>query len=59
MITHNLKDALGYGNRLIMMKEGRIVYEVADEAKKKLEMKDLIARYTSEDIETLGASQLD
>jgi putative ABC transport system ATP-binding protein len=59
MITHNLKDALGYGNRLIMMKEGRIVYEVAGEAKKKLAMADLIARYTSEDIETLGASQLD
>ena len=36
MITHNMKDAIKYGNRLIMMHEGRIIYDVSGEEKKKL-----------------------
>ena len=31
MVTHNMKDAIQYGNRLIMMHEGRIIYDVAGE----------------------------
>ena len=36
MITHNMKDAIKYGNRLIMMHEGHIIYDVSGEEKKKL-----------------------
>lgn len=34
MVTHNMKDAIQYGNRLIMMHEGRIIYDVAGEEKR-------------------------
>ena len=36
MITHNMKDAIAYGDRLIMMYDGRIVIDVSGEEKKKL-----------------------
>ncbi len=42
MITHNMKDALAHGNRLIMMHEGSIVVDVEGEEKKKLTVEDLI-----------------
>ncbi len=41
MITHNMKDALAIGNRLIMMNEGKIIYDVSGEEKKKLTTADL------------------
>ena len=40
MITHNMKDAIKYGNRLIMMYEGHIIYDVSGEEKKKLQVSD-------------------
>ena len=45
MITHNMKDAIKYGNRLIMMHEGRIIYDVSGEEKKKLKVADLLAKF--------------
>ena len=45
MITHNMKDAIKYGNRLIMMHEGRIIYDVSGEEKKKLHVSDLLAKF--------------
>ena len=45
MITHNMKDAIRYGNRLIMMYEGRIIYDVAGEEKAALQVSDLLARF--------------
>lgn len=42
MITHNMRDALRIGNRLIMMNEGKIIFEVSGEEKKKLEVSDLL-----------------
>ena len=42
MVTHNMKDALAYGNRLIMMEEGRIRLDVSGEEKKKLTVSDLL-----------------
>jgi len=45
MITHNMKDAIQYGNRLIMMHEGRIIYDVAGEEKKKLQVEDLLKKF--------------
>ncbi len=45
MITHNMKDAIRLGNRLIMMHEGRIIYEVAGEEKSRLEVSDLLEKF--------------
>jgi len=45
MITHNMKDAIAHGNRLIMMHEGRIIYDVAGEEKKALQVSDLLHKF--------------
>ncbi|WWR14657.1 ABC transporter ATP-binding protein [Lachnospiraceae bacterium JLR.KK008] len=45
MVTHNMKDAIRLGNRLIMMHEGRIIYDVAGEEKRKLHVSDLLAKF--------------
>ena len=42
MITHNMRDAITYGDRLIMMHEGNIAVDVSGEAKKKLTVEDLL-----------------
>lgn len=45
MVTHNMKDAIQFGNRLIMMHEGRIIYDVAGEEKKNLKVADLLTKF--------------
>ena len=45
MITHNMKDAIEHGNRLIMMNEGRIIYDVSGEEKQKLTREDLLQKF--------------
>ncbi len=45
MVTHNMKDAIRYGNRLIMMHEGKIIYDVSGEEKKNLQVSDLLAKF--------------
>ncbi|MBR1738074.1 MAG: ABC transporter ATP-binding protein [Firmicutes bacterium] len=45
MITHNMKDAINYGNRLIMMHEGRVIFSVEGEEKKKLTVEDLLKKF--------------
>lgn len=42
MITHNMRDAIAYGNRLIMLHEGRIIIDVSGEEKKNLTVEDLL-----------------
>ena len=42
MITHNMHDAIEYGNRLIMMSEGRVVVDVSGEEKKNLTIEQLL-----------------
>ena len=42
MVTHNMRDAIAHGNRLIMMNEGRIILDVAGEEKKKLTVEALL-----------------
>ena len=42
MITHNMRDAIAYGNRLVMMYEGRIVVDVSGEEKKHLTVEQLL-----------------
>ena len=46
MVTHNMKDAIAHGNRLIMMYEGRIVIDVAGEEKKKLTVPQLLELFS-------------
>ena len=45
MVTHNMKDAIAHGNRLIMMHEGKIIYDVSGEEKKRLHVSDLLAKF--------------
>ena len=45
MITHNMKDALRYGNRLIMLHEGRILFDVPQEKKEGLTTRDLLSMF--------------
>lgn len=45
MITHNMRDAIMHGNRLIMMYEGRVALDISGEAKKNLTVEDLLARF--------------
>ena len=45
MITHNMKHAIKYGNRLIMMNDGQIIYDVSGEEKKNLEVSDLLRKF--------------
>lgn len=46
MVTHNMKDAITYGNRLVMMHEGRIIFDVSGEEKKKLTIDDLLRKFS-------------
>lgn len=53
MVTHNMKDAINYGDRLIMMNNGKIVLDISGEEKKKLTVADLMkkfAKVTGEEI---------
>ncbi|MDE6847686.1 MAG: ABC transporter ATP-binding protein [Lachnospiraceae bacterium] len=45
MVTHNMKDAITHGNRLIMMHEGRVIYDVRGEEKRNLHVSDLLAKF--------------
>ena len=45
MITHNMKDAIAHGNRLIMMMDGNIILDICGEEKKKLTVADLLHKF--------------
>ena len=45
MVTHNMQNAIDYGNRLIMMHEGRIILDVAGEEKKALSVEALLKKF--------------
>ena len=45
MITHNMKDAIVHGNRLIMMNEGRIILDIEGEEKQHLTKRDLLDKF--------------
>lgn len=49
MITHNMKDALKYGNRLIMLHNGTILYDVSGVEKKKLTVEQLLNMFDEAD----------
>ena len=46
MVTHNMKDAITHGNRLIMMNNGKIILDVSGEEKKKLTVEDLLSAFS-------------
>ena len=46
MVTHNMKDAIAHGNRLIMMYDGKIVIDVSGEEKKKLTVETLLGMFS-------------
>lgn len=46
MVTHNMKDAIAHGNRLIMMHEGRIIFDVSGEEKKALTVEALLEKFS-------------
>ena len=45
MITHNMKDAIAHGNRLIMMKDGKIILDISGEEKKNLTVENLLEKF--------------
>lgn len=47
MVTHNMKDAIHYGNRLVMLHEGRIIFDIRGEKKAKLKVADLLEMFES------------
>ena len=55
MITHNMRDAIDHGNRLIMMYEGQIALDISGEEKKKLTVEDLLAKFG----QVTGSSEAD
>ena len=46
MVTHNMRDAIAHGNRLIMMHEGRVILDVSGEEKKKLTVEALLEQFS-------------
>ena len=51
MITHNMKDAIKYGNRLIMLSKGKVVVDVSGENKQKLEVNDLLTLFSKASVD--------
>ncbi len=45
MVTHNMRDAIVHGNRLIMMNEGHVILDIRGEEKKKLSVEDLLQKF--------------
>ena len=45
MVTHNMKDALKYGNKIIMMCDGKIIFEAEGKEKEKLTVQDLLNKF--------------
>lgn len=45
MVTHNMKDAIAHGNRLIMMHEGTVILDIGAEEKQKLTVEDLLLKF--------------
>ncbi len=58
MITHNMKHAIAFGDRLIMLHQGRIIFDVAGDDKKNLTVADLLARFYQTQGEELALDSL-
>ena len=58
MVTHNMKDAIAHGNRLIMLDAGRVILDISGEEKKQLTVPDLLARFTKASGEEVESDRL-
>lgn len=58
MITHNMKDAIAHGNRLIMMDEGRIVLDICGEEKRHVTKQELLDRFAAAAGEAVESDQV-
>lgn len=58
MITHNMRDALRFGNRLIMLHNGRVIIDVEGEEKKNLEIPDLLAMFEKASGDVMDSDRL-
>ena len=58
MITHNMRDALRFGNRLIMMHEGHILVDVSGEEKKNLTIRDLLEMFEKASGDDMASDKL-
>ena len=52
MVTHNMRDAIAHGNRLIMMNEGQVALDISGEEKKSLTVEDLLMKFEQASGET-------
>ena len=58
MITHNMRDAIAHGNRLIMMYDGRIVVDLSGEEKQRLTVEDLLALFEKASGQALASDRM-
>jgi putative ABC transport system ATP-binding protein len=58
MITHNMREAIKYGNRLVMMYEGRIILDIAGEEKKNLTVEYLMEKFEKASGDELSSDRL-
>ena len=58
MITHNMQDAIDYGDRLIMMNDGKIILDIKGEEKKNTTREELIDRFNALSEEKLNSDSL-
>ncbi len=58
MVTHNMKDAIRYGNRLIMMNEGRVILDISGEKKKNLTIEMLMDAFAQASGETFANDRI-
>ena len=58
MITHNMRDAIAHGNRLIMMYDGRIVVDVSGEEKHRLTVEDLLTLFEKASGQALASDRM-
>ena len=57
MVTHNMRDAIAVGNRLIMMDEGHVLYDVRGEEKKNLTVEDLLRKFEEASGESFASDE--
>jgi len=58
MVTHNMKDALRFGNRIVMMHEGNIILDIGYEQKKNLTVKDLLQKFEQASGDEISSDRL-
>ncbi|MBQ3180298.1 MAG: ATP-binding cassette domain-containing protein, partial [Firmicutes bacterium] len=58
MVTHNMRDAIAHGNRLIMLKDGKVILDIGGEENKKLTVEMLLAKFATVSGEELASDRM-